>query len=497
VRFLQSANDFPLAVDLGGKVPSWGLSRWRGNRGLRFVPDSDEGFALRGDGRQLLYKGRKQSHRFTILGDGAFEYDCILNREPDSNIIALKIEGAEAFDFFRQPDFIKDPFLAGSYAVYKKETFIGEGTGKLCHIHRPKIIDALGRWTWGNLSITGDTLNISIPEQWLGEAKYPVVVDPTIGTATVGSQTTGPDPDNDDYDRPWIEGQIAVNRFFVGQGGGGTCTASVYTYYDEVYNFVTPCLYTDYNVKPYVRASKDEHDVQVMVSSKIPAGWRTNTFQMDGGIAASSYIWFGVLAPWFTTRFDYGGVCYKLWPDYDTYPELEEELIPIIEIGPWDSYCTLKWSWYFQYTAAQGFSRTLTQGVTLTDTRKLKGDYKRIAKMNSQSSTDIGSLFGRFRLILSEAAVFGIAGHWGDYFRGLLTEAGNTAETALAAEYYRFQNDSVIGEAITFRHFFIFVKLVTVSFVRDYLVRRFLKAREELVVKSPVCRELILESRVH
>jgi len=121
MRFRQSLNDFPLTVNLGEKKPVWGLSRW-GGQGLRFVPPDDEGFALRGDKRRLVYKGRRRSHRFTILGDGAFEYDCILEKEPESNVISLLMEGAENFDFFRQPDFVRDPFLKGSYAVYKKET---------------------------------------------------------------------------------------------------------------------------------------------------------------------------------------------------------------------------------------------------------------------------------------------------------------------------------------------------------------------------------------
>jgi hypothetical protein len=94
-RFLQSAGDFPCTVSLGEKVPAWGLSRW-GNQGLRFVPPDDEGFTLRGGGRRgtggsLLYKGRRRSHRFTVLGDTAFEYDCILEKEPESNVVTLML----------------------------------------------------------------------------------------------------------------------------------------------------------------------------------------------------------------------------------------------------------------------------------------------------------------------------------------------------------------------------------------------------------------------
>jgi hypothetical protein len=113
VTFRQSLNDFPVKVTLGEKAPAWGLSRWA-SAGLRFLPPDDEGFTLRGDRQRFVYKGRRRSHRFTILGDTAFEYDCILEREPENNVITLLMEGAEHFDFFRQPDFVKDPFLKGS-----------------------------------------------------------------------------------------------------------------------------------------------------------------------------------------------------------------------------------------------------------------------------------------------------------------------------------------------------------------------------------------------
>ena len=118
VRFRQSVNDFPMTVALGKNTPSFGLHRFK--QGLRFVPPNDEGFTLRGDRQRLLYKGRRKSHRITILGDNSFEYDCILLREPESNVVSLRMEGAEYFDFLRQPDFLKEPLLAGSYAVCKK-----------------------------------------------------------------------------------------------------------------------------------------------------------------------------------------------------------------------------------------------------------------------------------------------------------------------------------------------------------------------------------------
>jgi hypothetical protein len=100
------------------------------------------------------------------------------------------------------------------------------------------------------------------------------------------------------------------------------------------------------------------------------------------------------------------------------------------------------------------------------------------------------------RAIQEQAATFGEAGYLGDYIRGLYTEAGNLAETRHEGEYYRTVQDTAGNVGVSLRHLFIFLRLATVSFVRDYLIPRFLRSREELVIKSAVARELILESKV-
>ena len=556
MQFRQSIADFPLTVSLGEKKPSFGLKRF--NQGLRFIPPDDEGFTLRGDRRRLLYKGRRRSHRFTILGDCSFEYDCILLKEPESNVITLRMEGAENFDFLRQPDFLKDPLLSGSFAVYKKDTVVGEGTGKLCHIHRPEIIDARGRRCWGELSVVGNELRVTIPENWLGEAKYPVVVDPTVGTTTVGSLTTGPDPNNSGYDRPWLDCEYTVNKFLVPQNGGGVCTAYVYAYNDEADNYIKTMLYTNNNNKPYLRKSKNEKDVYVMVWPEIgyPVGWRNNTFELVGNITAGEYVRFGLYDGFFTTRFDYGGECYKGQFNWDLCPEDEGWLPSIFNITPWDTFCTIKWSMYFTYTAAQNYIRTLTQGIKLTDKRKLTGNYKRTStqtvKINSasnrlpiffrnvleqinvtfskvekmslerkcanvviiNSNTDRIINFIRFiqeslknldtqyfsvlfvRSVNDTAMGTGFLSKIGSFIRGLYFAAGSIAETVHKAEYNRFNSDTVQTEGRASRGLLLFVRIVTQVLFRDYLLRRFLIAKEELILKSAICKEITLESRI-
>jgi hypothetical protein len=385
------------------------------------------------------------------------------------------MEGAENFDFYRQPDFVKEPFLRGSYAVYKKETLVGEGTGKLCHIHRPQIIDARGRRCWGDLSVVGNELSITIPEQWLSKAKYPVIVDPTIGTTTVGSQTAGPDPNNSYHDRPWIDGEFTLNKYLVPQNGNGICTAFVYCYNTETETFATPILYTNENNKPYMKKSQNENDIHVSVwPPGLPVGWRSNSFTLNGNIAAGEYVWFGVFSSWFTTRFDYGGECYKFWPDWDG-----EELPSYLQVGAGDTFCNIKWSWYFSYeaTTSQNYIRTLTQGVSLPDNRTVTANYKRtLAQITS---------------------IFSVASTLKTICRKCIMAVGSIANTIRKAGYNRYQTETVKAEGVVRRGLLLFVHIVTGAFVRDYILSRFLKAKVELTLKSCVTREIVLESRIN
>jgi hypothetical protein len=670
-RFWQSAREFPALVTLGEKAPSWGLSRW-GGAGLRFVPPDEEGFALRGDRRRLVYRGRRRSHRFTILDHQHFEYDIILNREPESNVIALRMEGAENFDFFRQPDFVRDPFLQGSYAVYKKETLVGEGTGKLCHVHRPEIMDSRGRRCWGGLSVAGNELRIAIPEAWLGEAAYPVVVDPTVGTSTVGSQTHWDNAENESHDQFFVAVGLCANRFLVPETLSGTAAAYVYAYASDYDGRCKPVLYSDNNNVPLARRSKEEGSFDIAVGSGKPAGWRPAFFKANAGIASGAYVWLGLFCDWFAPRFDYGAKCY--WDFWDGAGNDVPDVYPLIDA---DRYYNFKLSLYFTYTSAQSYTRTLTQGTSLSDDRKLIGSYKRSATQTALGTGAVkglagfcrgiaqtvrntmglhrfpallrklaqgagaGDAPGRFLSIVWKAAqtagagsgaqrttqakrevadtgragtavgrkqdfwrgiahggnaeaaaaekaeyakkfqetagsaagagavrelalklaeavaalyaaqtgagfyrgidngvsvgsvmggmalffrvLFGSAGSWdsrgsfigrmrivqdvgasgdatgyaAEYLRGLFVEAGNSAGTIHKADYHRKQQDTAHSEAVPLRQLFVFIRLLTGAYIRDYIIGRFLKSKEEAVVKSPVCREIVLDSTLH
>jgi hypothetical protein len=562
---------------------------------------------MRGDKRRLEYKGRRQSHRFTILGDTSFEYDCILEKPPETNVISLLIEGAEYYNFYRQPDFVKNPLLRGSYAVYKKEILIGEGTGKLCHIHRPQIIDARGRRCWGSLAVVGNVLRITIPDKWLGEVAYPVIVDPIVGTSTIGEHFGYYEDYEEDYydedENEWyefdnyyypfiVDSGFATNRYIVPEDMYGRVTASVYLcqhntkkYSGYEYNYnktIRPCLYSDKNNAPLRRLSTNEllFDDVVNGTTK-PKGWRTATFDTKQPVSAGTPVWFGVYCLEFQPRFDFGAKCYICYDDDyglhdnpappDNYPvenywgELDYISIDVII------------SMYFNYVAMQNYVRTIYQGVKLTDNRKLKADYKRnltqtvkagfvlkslgtfyrkcissaytslrisrfpafvrtvadfikatMAHFENRSlsrkcaddvkaqsdqhkihnavrkasdvfnATDRQSFFVLFvRSVPDTVLPSGKMRHLGSFIRGLLLTAGNTAETTRKADYYRFQKDNVQAQGLVFRGLLLFVRIISKVFFRDYLLGRFIRAREDLILKSAVCREIILESKVN
>jgi hypothetical protein len=111
---------------------------------------------------------------------------------------------------------------------------------------------------------------------------------------------------------------------------------------------------------------------------------------------------------------------------------------------------------YFTYTSGQNYLRTITQGVSLTDSRNLSADYKRSLTQIAKVESEIRP----FRILLARIADTVHAA--GNVFRGLLLQ----------------------------------VRIVTGVFVRDYLLGRFLKAREELILKSAISREIELESKI-
>jgi hypothetical protein len=151
----------------------------------------------------------------------------------------------------------------------------------------------------------------------------------------------------------------------------------------------------------------------------------------------------------------------------------------------------------YEMKAGTEFSRSVTDTVKNSSVMGGMIAFFRTLSGFAGSGDSTGSFITRMRAIEDRGTVGDDIGHTADYLRGLFTEAGTIAETKHRAEYHRKQQDTAHSEAVSLRHLFIFIRLLTGAYIRDFIIGRFLKSREKIVIKSPVCREMILESRLH
>jgi hypothetical protein len=163
--------------------------------------------------------------------EGAYKFEYVLKEKPVSNKLKFTIE-TKGLDFFYQPKLTKEEIdegafrpenVVGSYAVYHNgnpTNWVGGKeykAGKAFHIFRPKLIDTNGDWVWADLNIDVKVgiYAITIPQDFLDKAVYPIKSNDTFGYATKG--TTG-------WTASW--GDI-VGSIFPGAAGTGISISAV------------------------------------------------------------------------------------------------------------------------------------------------------------------------------------------------------------------------------------------------------------------------------
>lgn len=176
---------------------------WKGENGLKVKYDMGEPTAS----EKIKDKRDKQviTERVDFADDGGFKIDIILDKKPDTNVFCYTIEGAENYDFWYQPALTQQEIdegterpdnIIGSYAVYHKTLRNHEvdktnyETGKVMHIPRPQVWevnDKENTTIWADLSYNEGQLCVTVDNNYLQKAKYPVRVDPTFGYTSVGA----------------------------------------------------------------------------------------------------------------------------------------------------------------------------------------------------------------------------------------------------------------------------------------------------------------------
>lgn len=290
------------------------LSRWNGEAALALH--------YRGPGRLRSYAAK----------DG-LEVEVVLDRKPSNNVFAFDLDGAEDFNFFPQPALAPEDVrhhrpenVVDSIAVYHKRLRdhevhgINYEVGKFTHIYRTQAIDAKGRTAWGWLNVIAGHLYVTVPDGFLADAAYPVVVDPTFGYATVGGSNANGEIGGNSADEifgttgtPASNGTVVSSEWYGGDASGAvgnpfSMQMGIYTY-----NGTNATAQTDIS------------NVSVTMHTFGAAGWNISTNYAGNSLSSSQaymilamaqaagdeYVWYDSGTNVF--KFKLSGVTYGTW----------------------------------------------------------------------------------------------------------------------------------------------------------------------------------------
>ena len=153
-----------------------------------------------------------KKHEFLQNELGGLEFGIVLTKKPLINTLTFPIKTEGLRFAYQRPlhpdhptwadrngDGKADCFcpenVVGSYAVYhatrtnmhrNKEDAEKYKCGKAFHVYRPHLIDSVENETWADLSVSDGILTITLPQDFLDSAIYPVVIDPNFGYETKG-----------------------------------------------------------------------------------------------------------------------------------------------------------------------------------------------------------------------------------------------------------------------------------------------------------------------
>jgi hypothetical protein len=214
--FALTAKDNPkdlVEVEIGDSqdssafFPQVKIKRWDNecNVSYRLISDDASTPTITTEPNKIIWDKTKMAINFYDLtdGEGGYEFEVILKSKPKTNVIKFSLLDKDV-DYFYQAPLTPEEIaegssqpenVVGSYAVYAKtpKTNYTGGkeykTGKVGHIFRPRIEDANSDWVWGELNIENGILSVTIPQEFLDKAVYPVrhAAGLTFGWTTDGA----------------------------------------------------------------------------------------------------------------------------------------------------------------------------------------------------------------------------------------------------------------------------------------------------------------------
>jgi len=300
------------------KICRWGDNEETNEVNASFRRIDNEPKTLTTEGEKIKLVGaKKEVHLYGVapneeLKEGGYEFEVILKEKPDSNILQFSLVDKDV-EYFYQPPLNQEKLppngvyatetdvfdkdggsiahrpenVVGSYAVYTKtpkHNFVGGKKyrcGKVGHIYRPKIVDNTSNWVWGelNVDVKKGILTVTIPQEFLDTAVYPVrhATGLTFGyTGGGASQGT-----IWDYDPPSC--YIRGGNFALGEAGTATSITAYIKRYDQATK--TKCAIYD-NSKDLVEKTEEKTDTGGDGWQDI---WRTHNLDSPQLLASANF----------------------------------------------------------------------------------------------------------------------------------------------------------------------------------------------------------------
>lgn len=384
--FVRVAKDNPkdkVEIEIGDSKqpdfkPQVKVQRWDNevNLSFRLKDDGVEEEIVETKGEEIVWKkGKREAHFYDLHNEehpeGAYEFEVIETEPSQNEYIDFSINTKDV-DFFKQPPLTEEitpEQIAQGYTATETDIFDENGVsvshrseeivnslavyaktpktnwaggkeyrvGKVGHIPRSKVIDAVGSWAWTNPEVilnpdgvTG-TLRVHRPQAFLDNAVYPVrhAAGLTFGYTSIGGTTA--------------TASSAVSNAAVSPSSNGTLDSVTYYSSDEsVYTTDAAVYDSSFNL---ITSSNPSN-----VSNSAAASWDTNTMAGESILSSNSYYIFFRYSENITRYYDAGASASKIFtttPDVD-WPN---------PASPTDGSSRL-YSIYATYTASGGSDPT-------------------------------------------------------------------------------------------------------------------------------------------
>jgi hypothetical protein len=189
------------AASTGDKfVPNINMSKWDDEHWINLnLPIAIANQVETYDGKKVSIAVGDNSFNYYPANENDLEFEIVFGRKPTLMELSLNIIDSGNLDYLYQPALTQAEIddghnrpdnVVGAYAVCARKMNNKYCTGIFCHFYYPYLKDADGKIVRvDGFDISDGKMTVILPTEWMATAKYPVILDPTVGYSTAGASS--------------------------------------------------------------------------------------------------------------------------------------------------------------------------------------------------------------------------------------------------------------------------------------------------------------------